>query len=116
MDERIMPAVITDNKTGEKFELDFNRDSVRFAENRGFELDNVAKFPVNGVSDLFFYSFRMHHRNVARDKTDKLMERWGGIPEKLLTRLIMLYQQAMTANNVQTDEDAAKNAELTLEL
>lgn len=116
MDERIMPATITDNKTGDKYELDFNRDSIRFAESRGFELDNVAKFPVTGVADLFFYSFRMHHRNVARDKTDKLMERWKGIPESLLTRLIQLYQQAMTANNVQTDEDAAKNAELTLEL
>lgn len=116
MDDRIMPAVITDNKTGEKYELDFSRDSIRFAENRGFELENVAKFPVTGVADLFFYAFRMHHRNVSRDKTDKLMERWGGIPEGLLTRLIQLYQQAMTANNVQTDEDAAKNGELTLEL
>ena len=83
MDERIMPAVITDNKTGDKYELDFSRDSIRFAENRGFELENVAKFPVTGVADLFFYAFRMHHRNVSRDKTDKLMERWGGIPEGL---------------------------------
>lgn len=116
MEERITPATITDNKSGDKYELDFTRESVRFAENRGFELANVAKYPVNGVADLFYYSFRAHHKNIARDKTDKLIERWGGVPEALLNRLIQLYQQAMTANNVQTDEEAEKNAELTLEL
>lgn len=116
MDEKIMPAYVTDNDTGVKYELDFSRESIRFAENRGFELENVGKFPVTGISDLFYYSFRMHHRGVARDKTDKLMEKWGGIPERLLERLIQLYQQAQTANNVQTNEDEAKNAAVTLEL
>lgn len=116
MNERITSAFVTDNNSGKRYELDFSRDSIRFAEGRGFELENVAKYPVTGISDLFFYSFRMHHRNVARDQTDKLMEAWGGIPEKLLNRLIQLYQQAMTANNIQSDEDAEKNESVTLEL
>ena len=116
MDERIPSVIATDNKTGKKYELDFNRDSVRFAENRGFELENVAKFPVTGISDLFFYSFRMHHPKMSRANTDALMESWGGVSEKLLERLILLYQQAQTSNTIQTDEDAEKNAGVTLEL
>lgn len=116
MDERIMPAYVTDNDTGTRYELDFSRDSIRFAEGRGFELENALKYPVTGIADLFYYSFRMHHRSVARDKTDKLMEKWGGVPEKLLTRLIQLYQQAQTSNTIQTDEEAEKNAAVTLEL
>lgn len=115
-EERITPARLTDNDTGTVYELDFSRDSVRFAEQRGFELENAVKFPVTGVSDLFYYAFRKNHRNVPREKTDKLLEKWGGMPEKLLTRLIQLYQQAQTANTIQTDEDAAKNASVTLEL
>ena len=117
MDEdRIPSAFVTDNDTGTKYELNFSRDSVRFAEERDFQLDNVWKYPVTGVSDLFFYSFRMHHRNLAREKADKLLEKWGGMPEKLLTRLIQLYQQAMTSNTIQTDEEAEKNGKVTLEL
>lgn len=116
VEERVTPARLTDNDTGTVYELDFSRDSVRFAEQRGFELENAVKFPVTGVSDLFYYAFRKNHRNVPREKTDKLLEKWGGMPEKLLTRLIQLYQQAQTANTIQTDEDAAKNASVTLEL
>ena len=116
VEERITPARLTDNDTGTVYELDFSRDSVRFAEQRGFELENAVKFPVTGVSDLFYYAFRKNHRGVPREKTDKLLEKWGGMPEKLLTRLIQLYQQAQTANTIQTDEDAAKNASVTLEL
>lgn len=116
VDERINPAVLTWNETGEVFELDFNRDSIRFAENRGFKLENVAEFPVTNIPDLFFYSFRKNHRKIARDKTDKILETWGGMPEKLLTRLILLYQQAQTSNTIQIDEDAEKNSKVTLEL
>lgn len=115
-DEHITPAYITDNDTGAKYELDFSRESVKFAENRGFDLENAIKFPVNGINDLFYYAFRKNHRSTPREKTDKLLEKWGGMPEKLLNRLIQLYQQAQTYNTIQTDEEAEKNSHVTLEL
>ena len=69
------------------------------------------------MRDLFYYSFRKNHRNVAREKTDKLIDRWGGgVPEKLVKRLIQLYQQAQASNAILVDEDAEKNSGLTLEL
>lgn len=116
LEEHIPAAYVTDNDTGTKYELDFCRESVKFAENRGFDLESAIKYPVNGMGDLFYYAFRKNHRSVPREKTDKLLEKWGGMPEKLLTRLIQLYQQAQTYNTIQSDEDAEKNAHVTLEL
>lgn len=116
MDEKILPAFVTDNDTGVKYELDFSRDSVRFAEAREFVLEDVAKFPQTKINEFFFYAFRKNHRNVSREKTDKLLDKWGGMPEKLLKRLFQLYQQAQMSNAIQTDEDAEKNSSVTLEL
>lgn len=114
--EHIPPAYITDNDTGMKYELDFCRESVKFAENRGFTLEDAIKFPVNGINDLFYYAFRKNHRSMPREKSDKLLEKAGGMSEGLLTRLIQLYQQAQTYNTIQSDEDAEKNVHVTLEL
>lgn len=120
-EERINSVKITDTKgtigpAGEVYELDFCRESVSFAESRGFKPENVADFPVNGVSDLFFYSFRMHNRGISREKVDRLRDARGGVPEKVLQRLLELYQQAMTHNMIQLDEDAEKNGAVTVEL
>ena len=100
MAERVKPIVITNDDTGEVFTLDFNRDSVRFAESRGFVITDVDKYPMTAIYDLFFYAFRMHHSNVPRNKTDKLIDDcWGGvggIPEAVLTRLGELWAQTFT--------------------
>lgn len=119
--DRVAPIRLTDNtgvirQPGEVYELDFSRESIAFAEAHGFKLENVAEFPVTNISNLFYYAFRKNHRSVPRDKTDKFMESWGGVPEKVLKRLVELYSQAATANNIQTDEDAEKNETATVEM
>lgn len=115
--DHINPARIIDDQNGRTYELDFSRESIVFAERNHFKLEDALEYPVTGMRDLFFYSFRKNHRNVARDKTDKLIERWGGgIPEALVKRLIQLYQQAQASNAIMVDEDAEKNSGLTLEL
>lgn len=117
MEERINPARITDHENGITYVLEFNRESVRFAEKNGFNIINVKDYSVTGSEDLFFYAFRMHHRNIARNQTDKLIQRWGGaLPESLLLRLIDLYNQTANSNTIQMDEEAEKNTSLTLEL
>lgn len=114
--ERINPARITDNDTGETYELDFNRESVLFAERKEFIVNNVADFPASMIPDLFYYSFRKNHKNLAREKVDKIREKWGGVPTSLVSRLAALYTQAAMSNNIQSDEDAEKNSVVTLEL
>ena len=107
MAEIIKPIVLTDVGTGEKYTLDFNRDSVRFAESRGFAIMDVEKFPMT-LYDLFFYAFRMHHRNVPREKTDRLIDDgFGGIaniPPAMVERLVELYAQTF-GTAVEEDEE-----------
>ena len=94
MAEKVKPIVLTDTATGDKYTLEFNRDSVKFAEQRGFSLSNLDKYPTT-IYDFIFYAFRMHHKNVARDKTDKLIDEGfggvAGVPPAMLERLIDLY-------------------------
>lgn len=116
MEERINPVRVTDKDSGEVYELDFSRESVRFAEARGFKLEDVNDFPVTKFSELFYFSLRKNHRNLPKEKADKLYEKMGGMTEKLLIRLIHLYQQAASANNIQDEEELAKNEHVTVEL
>lgn len=119
--ERVNPIRLTDKKgiigpAGNVYELDFSRESIVFAENRGFKVEEVVAYPVTRISELFYYSFRKNHRKVSREKTDKLMEAWGGVTESVLKRLIDLYNQAALSNNIQTDEDSEKNEMVAVEL
>lgn len=117
MEEIIKSARITDDKSGTVYELDFSRESIVFAERQGFSLDNAVEHPVSGMRDLFYIAFRMHHRTVSREKTDKLIERWGGgIPEQLAKRLIQLYRQAESSYSILREEETEKNSGLTVEL
>ena len=116
MQDRINPPRITDNKTGNVYELDFSRESVRFAENRGFKLDELTVFPASRIPEFFYYSFRKNHKNVARSKTDALLDSMGGMTSGLMERLIQLYNQAALTHLIATDEDIEKNSAVTVEL
>lgn len=92
--EEVRPLVLHDEENGRDYTLEFNRESVRFAESRGFAIEDVDRFPMTKTYELFFYAFRMHHRNVSKEKTDSIIDGWGGvaeIPDGVLERLGMLY-------------------------
>lgn len=114
-EKKVKPIVLKDNDTGEEYTLEFNRDSVRFAESRGFVIEDVEKYPMTLVYDFFYYAFRMHHRNMSKGQTDKIIDDcWGGIggiPEGVLTRLAELW--AATFNPL-VDEKA--NPRMSVEL
>ena len=114
--ERVPSIKITDNDTGNVYELDFCRESVKFAEARGFKTEDVSDFPVTKIPEFWFYAFRMHHKSLAKNQTDALLEKMGGMTPNVAARLIELYNQAATSNNIQDDEDLAKNAKVTVEL
>ena len=114
--DRVQPVRVNDNKTGMAYELDFSRESVKFAENRGFKVDELTVFPVTRIPELFYYAFRKNHKNVARSQTDALLDGMGGMSSAFLERLMKLYNQAALTHLISTDEDSAKNAEVTVEL
>lgn len=116
LEERINPVRVTDNETSKVYELDFSRESVKFAENRGFAVDEITKFPVTRIPELFYFAFRKNHKNVARSQTDALLDDMGGLSAKVLERLMQLYNQAALTHMISSDEDAEKNTKVTVEL
>ena len=115
--EKIEPIRLTDNDTGKVYELDFSRESVRFIENQGFKIEETFDFPNVNIPKLFYYAFRKNHKNVSLDQTEKLLDKMGGLTEKIAVRLVDLYRQATMANNIiQDEEDLGKNSHVTVEL
>lgn len=115
--EKVDPIRITDNETDKVYELDFSRESVRFVENQGFKIEETFDYPNVNVPKLFYYAFRKNHRNVSMEQAEKLLDKMGGLTEKIAVRLVNLYRQATMANNIiQDEEDLAKNSRVTVEL
>lgn len=112
--ERIKPIILRDAESGDEYTLEFNRESVRFAEARGFDINDVAKYSMTKLPELFFYAFRMHHKNVSREKTDRILfDDLGGMPEGMAERLGALYGVPFEA--LINTEDSAKNPKMTVE-
>ena len=112
--EVVKPIVLTDTTNGDKFTLEFNRESVRFAEMKGFKIDDVSEKPMTALPMLFYFAFRMHHKALPKDKVDKLFEEMGGLTEAMIERLGQLY--AMPFNSLIQDEEELKNSKVTVEL
>lgn len=115
-EDRINPIIIHDNEKGLDYTLDFSREAVQFAEDRGFDVTDTQRF-VSLWKPFFYYAFRMHHRNMSRSQTDALYDRLGGFSPEFMARLIDLYEQARLSNNiVEKTEDLGKNGNLSVEL
>ena len=116
VNEQVKPIILHDAEEGVDYTLEFNRDSVRFAEARGFDISDVGKYPMTKIPELFFYAFRMHHKNVSREKTDRILfDYLGGLPDGMAERLGALYSapfEALTAD----EGKASKNARITVEM
>ena len=116
INEQVKPIIIHDTENGYDYTLEFDRDSVRFAEARGFDIDDVGKYPMTKIPELFFYAFRMHHKNVSREKTDRILfEELGGLPEGVAERLGALYAAPFEALSHKKD-DKVKNPKVTVEM
>lgn len=117
MDERIKPIRLTDVDTGKVYELDFNRESVKFVESQGFKIEETFDYPNVNIPKLFYFAFRANHKNVGLNQTQALLDKMGGLTDEVAMRLVDLYRQATMANNIiQDKEDLAKNPHITVEL
>lgn len=116
VNETVKPIIIHDTENGIDYTLEFNRDSVKFAEQRGFSIDDVGRYPMTKIPELFFYAFRMHHMNVSREKTDRILfEGLGGLPEGVAERLGALYSAPFDSLS-RASGDKGKNLKVTVEL
>jgi len=104
--EKVNPIELESN--GKRYVLDFDRDSVVWAERHGFSVDASNK-AMSFISDLFYYSFRKNHPQMTQIQTDKILfDEMGGLPEGVAERLGELYAQPY--NTLIQTEDSAKNS------
>ena len=106
-------------KDGQEYTLDFDLDSVHFAEAQGFEWDEVSHKPATMIPILWFSAFRRYHKTVSRKKADDILTGIGGFNKKLSDKLAALYFQALSGIIATDDEDGGeptKNADWTVEL
>ena len=113
--QEIRPIILTDTESGEKYTLEFTRDSVAYAQYKGFVIDDVNVKPMVAIPDLFRYAFRAHHKNISTLKIDKLFDELGGLPDGMLERLVELYYKPYNCL-FNADEGETKNAKVTVEL
>lgn len=112
--ERVKPIIIKDNRNKREYTLEFNRESVMFAEQRGFSVNDLDRYPMVKLPELFYYAFRMHHRNLSKEKTDHILfDDLGGMPDGMAERLGALY--AAPYDSLASD-DERKNPEVTVEM
>lgn len=116
MEDIINPVRIT-YKGVEEYVLDFSRESAIFAQERGFDPDDLKRKPTVFIPDLFWYALRKNHRNIARNQADKLREKLfpNGMTSELIVRLIELYNQAALLKLIDTEEDSGKNGDTVVE-
>ena len=117
-EERVKPIILHDNEMNVDYTPEFNRESVLFAEARGFDIEDVGKFPLTKIPELFFYAFRMHHPKMARNQTDKILfDVLKGLPEGAAERLGALYSVPFEALNGKKNNDGEEgNPRMTVEL
>ena len=112
--ERVKPMTITDPDTNETYTLEFNRDSVRFAEQQGFKIGELTDFPATNIPTLFYLAFRKNHKQVSRAKAEELLEKMEGLTVEELERLVRLYHQ--TNDTLVLDTGAVKNRKMVVAL
>lgn len=108
--KEIKPIYLTGDR-GEAYILEFDRATVKYAEQHGFNTD-AETIRITDAEELFFYAFRKHHPNISRADSDKILyEKLHGFPKGMFERLVELFALPYNAL-VQTEEDE-KNATMT---
>ena len=112
--ERVKPVIIRDQENNKEYPLECSRETIKFAEGRGFRLQDVDHFPMTKMPEFFWLAFRMHHQSFSLNQAEKLLERIGGMSDALAARLGELYAAPFTY--LTPDEDDEKNSLVEVEL
>lgn len=116
INEKVEPIYIDDPDTGETYTLEFDRESVKFAESRGISIQMVTDFPMTYVPELFWCAFRMHHKSrISRERAEKILfDGLGGLEDGAIERLGRLF--AKPYDDLVLTEAKRKNAKMTMRL
>jgi len=112
---------LTYKPTGEEYTLQFSRASAVFAQQKGFNPNEIDVKPNLVIPDLFFYAMRKNHIGISKEKVDKIREKLfpNGLPVKVITRLVELYDIACSTALIDLDtidDEEVKNAQTEVEM
>ena len=108
------PIILRDTENEKEYKLEFDKESVKFAESKGFNIEDLAKFPMSKTEELFYYAFRKNHKNVSLERAQRLLEGIGTISEEFMKRLIELYSEPFSAFN--SEEEGEQTPFVKVEL
>lgn len=92
---------------GEKYTLEFTRDSVRQMESAGFNIDKAMATPLLSTETLFTGAFLANHGRAIKDRIpEKIIK--NKLPKGILTKLIEMYNDPLT-EMFTDDEDGEGN-------
>lgn len=114
----VINAIKLKGNNGQLYTLDFDLESVKFAESLGFEWDEMSKKPATMIPILWYSAFRRYHKKVNRKEAEDILVKAGGMNNEMSNRLAELYFQAISGL-VETDDEEGeerKNLEWTVEL
>lgn len=113
--EKLTPITLT-TETGRKYILDFDRESVLFAEDSGFVIDDVDKYPMSSTYKFIYFALHKNHPELSYEWTKDFVDKsFGGVknvPNAILERLGQLYAAAFTS----LGDKNSKNAKVTVEM
>lgn len=101
---------------GKEYVLEFNRRTVREAEQAGFDIDELGTKPMTRIPELFYFAFKMHHAFINKKETDRILtEEFCGLREEELTRLAELYADPYSSLlNDEKDGDEKNSRRVTI--
>lgn len=105
---------VKDGRTGETYRLEYDRDSVVYAEKLGFNVTEAASAYATDMVTLFRAAFHKNHRNVPVATIDDL---WDHMPNKgeVFMKLFEMFMEPYNALLAEPKKGDAKNA-VTFEL
>ncbi len=113
--EKVNPIIVHDLENNKDYTIEFNRDTIKFAEGRGFRLRDVDDFPMTKIPEFFWYGLRMHHPKVSLVDAERLLDRLGGMSEAMGRRMAELWDAPFAS--LAPDEDGdEKNVRVTVEI
>ena len=114
---QINPIKVT-TEDGHIYTLEFDRESVCYAEEHGFNIEEAMKFPMTGTYKLVYFALRKHHPFMSYEKAKNFVDECfggvAGLPAGFAERLGELYAAPFGA--LTDGEGDGKNAKATVEM
>lgn len=112
MTDKINPIKIKIEEDDIVYTLEFSRETVIFTNNQGFVRSQFYDRFEEMLPILFYGAFRMHHKKVSRNETDRILnEVLRGLKEDELSRLFELYLAPRNALIRDDDDEEDDNDE-----